>query len=132
MDKQEMINRFLDTVPELRAPYFKAYQEMRLEPEDGIYALWIFGIMSCVKKLLDNPEANYSLLTRIFSFFEKMAAAEDQEEQDLLMCGTLETLDDTPEILSTSQKFMGPRTAALWRRVDDFWNLRLRTDATGE
>ena len=132
MEKEEIINRFLDTLPELRAPYSKAYQEMRLEPEDGIYALWIFGIMSCVKKLLENPEANQTLLNRIFSFFEKMAVAEDQEEQDLLICGTLETLDDTPEMISASQKFMGPRTAELWRKVDDFWNLRLQPDKTEE
>lgn len=125
MDKQKMIDQFLDRIPELRASYAKAYREMRLDPEDGIYALWIFGVMSCVKELLEKPDAYQALLEQIFSFFEEMATAEDQETQDLLICGTLETLDDTPALLSAAKRFMGPETAALWRKVDDFQNLRL-------
>lgn len=124
MEKNQFMQQFLEEIPELKKPYADMYRGMRLAPEDGIYALWGFGIMPCVKSLLEEPEAHHGLLQRIFTFFEQMANSEDTEVQDFLICGTLESLDDTPKMLETACKYMGPRTTVLWHRVEDFWNLR--------
>lgn len=77
--------------------------------------------MSCVKALLKEPEENQALLKRIFQFFEKMAASEDEEVQSLLLCGTLESLDDTPQMLAEACVLMGPKTKMLWNRLQDFY-----------
>lgn len=124
MNKDQFIDQFLEELPELREPYAREFQNMRLEREDGIYAIWIFGIMSCVKERLKAPEENQALLKRIFQFFEKMAASEDDEVQSLLLCGTLESLDDTPQMVADACVLMGPKTKMLWNQLQDFWNLR--------
>jgi hypothetical protein len=68
-------------------------------------------------KANDNPQ----LLSRLFRFFEAMAASSETEVINLLKWGILEVIGDDKQILKRARSLMGQKTLLLSQDTERHW-----------
>lgn len=74
--------------------------------------------MPRILKLLLEEEQNEELLKIIFDYFEEIVNENDTHLMNVFSITVLEILGNDNKILKTSQKYMGPKTLVLQKKVD--------------
>ena len=61
------------------------------------------------------------LLTRIFTFLERLATHDDVRVREVVSATVCERLGSNKEWLSRARRYMGPQTLELSREIEKFW-----------
>lgn len=119
MNKDNVLNKYLEIVPEVQERFKKQCKKSLIDDTDGAHVIWSLGLIPCVIELIKDNKKNESILQRTFTFFEKMASS-DEEVRELLLYSVLEKLGDDKEILNISMTLMGKNTLKLSQQVENF------------
>src|SRR5271170_244388 len=105
--QNELSSRFPEISNRIKSTFAPDYD---LEAETpGGYPIFEDVVQPFLLELIESGH-NEALLTRLFDFFEEMAASEDRDVTDLLRIAILETLVYRRECYQRARQYMGRKT----------------------
>lgn len=125
MNINNVLQLFLEYIPEIVPVYKQKFQESLLDENDGQYVIWSFCINPLIVDMLRNRNKNNVILERVFNFFERMACSEQEDVVELLLYGVLEEFCDDKEILGVARTYMQPQTLTLSVKIQNFLECKL-------
>jgi hypothetical protein len=110
--------RLFEAFPQLAAPYQKefSYWTDWDKERPGNYLVFAMVVIPYLVAQLDEPRDGRTL-TKLFAFFDEMAASGDPEVINLLKSEVVRTLVRDPERLAKARKHVGQRVRALLSTV---------------
>lgn len=117
---------YKDLKPKLLYEFFPEYKDtilkIALELGDDLpHALFGNFFNPLIKKILKNyTNTNMALANRIFAFYEKLAASNDEEVKNLLQVTLLEYLWDDYDVYLVANKCMGVNTKRINEEIKKY------------
>ncbi len=109
--------RLFEAFPQLAAAYKKEFNDwVDREKPPGSYLVFAMVVAPYLLAQLDEA-GDGQTLSKLFAFFEEMAASGDPEVVNLLKSEVVQKLVPDPERLAEAQKHMGNRVRKLLKTV---------------
>jgi hypothetical protein len=109
----EVVKHLLEDFPQLVAPYREGFNYwVDWESPPGSYLVFAMVVIPYLVAQLDGPREGQPL-TKLFAFFEEMAASRDPEVVNLLKSEVVKMLVRDPRHLAKAQEHMGRRVRKL-------------------
>ena len=134
MDLKVLLKDFFAECPDMELLYDIACEENKIQPSDARAAIWMGGFLPGVVALLEAPDMlkdigrTKSILTSVFSLFEKMSTMEE-DSREFLKHMTMDIFYDRPELLAAAKPYMGIELQkvfqeyCLFRKEAGLWEL---------
>lgn len=116
---QNLINRLLDAVPELRPGYDVVLKHWDGE-QPGLHNVLGELLNPHIEELLEGSASNAQLV-KVFGFVEELARHAEQHVQEVAGVTVVENLLRNKRWLARAREYMGPFTLAISNEMERDW-----------